>query len=156
MLFWGCSREQQANYLLPDLAPHQFQGPSCSHWKRGLLVQDTTPEDLRAIIPEATPLDRHALLAPTSVDRFFFNWILIFPDWRSVSGINSNVWRRSVTRSQRAHLITEEHPHAITDLKIIEAIVPKRSSTLAHAQVKIGTVGCPTRPFFFAAVVLCS
>ena len=38
-----------------------------------------------------------------------------------MSGSNSNVWRRSVTRSQIAHLITQEHPHTVTDLKIIEA-----------------------------------
>ena len=55
-----------------------------------------------------------------------------------MSGINSNVWRRSVTRSQRAHLITEEHPHTVTDLKIIERDRAETVLALAHAHVKIG------------------
>ena len=70
--------------------------------------------------------------------------------------ISSNVWRRSVTRSQRAHLITEERPHTVTDLKIIEA-------DRAESVLDVGTrtredrhLGTSNTPGFFAADIVCS
>ena len=68
-----------------------------------------------------------------------------------MSGINSNVWRRSVNRSQRAHLITEERPHTVTDLKIIEA---DRAETVLDVGTRIREdrhLGTSNTPSFFCS-----
>ena len=73
-----------------------------------------------------------------------------------MSGIKSNVSRRSVTRSQRAHLITEEHPHTVTDLKIIEA---NRAETVLDVGTRTREdrhLGTSYTPGFLAADILCS